>query len=820
MIRLSFNNNWFVTKVGNKAETQVGPVTVPYDAMHQEPRDPHTKNGGNTGYFPGGVYSYKKTFETPTNWVGKRVFLEFEGVYQNSKIYLNGNLIGGRPSGYALFHVELTQNLVSKGQNTLEVIADNSEEPNSRWYTGSGIYRPVWALVGQEIRVAPNGLRLSTASAEGDRANVQVDVSLTNDSSVDATINLTVLLEAPDGSLTGPIQSTQKVAAGSTVRVSQLVVVEGAMLWSPDSPNLYTATAAVSLGEEVLDTAQDDFGIRTISADSKNGLLINGKSVKLRGAGVHHDNGVIGAHTLDAAEERRVRLLKESGYNAIRSAHNPASRALLRACDLHGMLVMDELTDAWTRPKVAFDYSQYFTDWWERDLEAMISNAFNHPSVIMYSIGNEISETATPKGIATNRAIASKAKSLDSTRLITNSINGFLNLIAPTDEEKLAAKALEAKEKGENPNKNLIGILNLLLGILDKIMGPLMRMKAVDEKTKDAFADVDVAGYNYMVGRYEMDGKLHPDRVIVGSETRASLSIPAWKAAEKLPHVIGDFTWTGWDYIGEAGLATKQYGTTKRRIYHPYPALLAGEPVLDITGFRQTQSYLNEIGWHLSRGPHIAVEPVNHAGEKVVKTGWRATNSISSWSWDGCEGRVATVEVYADCDRIVLRLNGKKVGSAKCGRDGDYLTKFKVRYQPGELTAVAYEKDGTEIGSSTLVSASTSLEIDIQPETYAIRADGSDLCYVAIQLTDENGILRPLADRALSVQVSGAATLLGFGSAEAITTEAFASTTHKTFNGRAMAVLRAGLAEGPATISVSADDCATESVDIFVSRTA
>ena len=431
-----------------------------------------------------------------------------------------------------------------------------------------------------------------------------------------------------------------------------------AALWSPATPQLHTATTRIEDGDATVDSATEEFGIRVVTADARHGLRINGTPVKLRGAAIHHDNGVIGAHTLDAADDRRIRILKESGFNAIRSAHNAASRSLLRACDRHGVLVMDELTDAWFRPKVLNDYSLDFVDWWERDLEALVANGYNHPSVIMYSIGNEIAETATPRGIEMNKRIADRARELDPSRLVTNGINGFLNLISPQDEEKLAAKAAAARETGENPNKNLIGILNLIIGILDRMLERIVRLKAVDKRTRDAFAALDVAGYNYMVGRYEIDAKLHPHRVIVGSETRAAHTVKIWKRIEHLNHVIGDFAWTGWDYIGEAGLASKQYGTTKRSIYHPYPALLAGEPVIDITGFRQSQSYLNEIAWHRATGPHIAVEPVNHSGEKVVKTGWRATNSIDSWSWEGCEGREATVEVYADAARIELQLNG------------------------------------------------------------------------------------------------------------------------------------------------------------------
>ena len=684
MRRTSFDEDWFVTKEGDEPGAPIGPVTLPYDAMHYEERAADTRNVGNTGYYPGGVYRYSKTFTAPESWRDLSVVVEFEGVYHRSTVYVNGEPAGGRPSGYAVFHIALDGLLKYGADNVIEVVADTTDTPNARWYTGSGIYRPVNLLVGGRARISPTGLRTATVSIVHGTATVAVQATLDLEDHATAPLVLVTELVGPDGQVLAPVRTEVERGQGHKVTVQQEISVPNALLWSPETPQLYTVHVSVLSDNKIVDAAQEQFGIRTVTVDSRHGLRINGTTVKLRGACIHHDNGVIGAHTLDAADDRRVRILKESGFNAIRSAHNAASRALLRACDRHGVLVMDELTDAWRRPKVAFDYSLDFEDWWERDLEALVANGVNHPSVIMYSIGNEIAETATPRGIELNRRMARRTRELDPTRPVTNGINGFLNLISPMDDEKLAEKARQARESGENPNKNLIGILNLIIGILDRNLDRIVRMKRVDARTRDAFAELDVAGYNYMVGRYELDARLHPDRVIVGSETRASHTVKIWKLIKDLPHVIGDFAWTGWDYIGEAGLATKQYGTTKRSIYHPYPALLAGEPVIDITGVRQTQSYVNEIAWGLATGPHIAVEPVNRAGEKVVKTGWRATNSIASWSWEGCEGRPAVVEVYADATRVELHLNGRMVGAARPGRDGDFLATFSLPYEPGE----------------------------------------------------------------------------------------------------------------------------------------
>ncbi len=610
------------------------------------------------------------------------------------------------------------------------------------------------------------------------------------------------VLSGPDGGTTVSAQTPVSAEGVAHLRIA----VTGAKPWSPERPQRYTA--AVTLRDEhstTLDESRTEFGIRTVEVDARRGLRINGVPLKLRGACIHHDNGVIGAHTLDAAEDRRIRLLKESGYNAIRSAHNPLARATLRACDRHGVLVMDELTDVWRRPKVTNDLADEFDTWWERDLESMIAKDINHPSVIMYSIGNEIAETATERGIEMNRRLAERTRELDPTRLVTNCINGFLNLISPQNDAKLAEKRAAQKKAGEAPNKNLILVLNYLMAVLERTLKYIVRLPTVDRRTRDAYGAVDVAGYNYMSGRYRLDRKRHPDRVIVGSETNPNDTVAIWKDIDTLPNVIGDFTWTGWDYIGEAGYAAVHYDEP-RKLFSPWPGLLAGMPVIDITGHRQTQSYLNEIVWHLRRGPYIAVQPVNHAGQKKSCRPGR-TDSIRSWTWEGFEGRDAIVEVHADATRVELLLNGVSVGTEPAGPKKGYRTHFTVPYRPGELTAIAYDSAGREIGRDALASARHGLRLKVASETEALAADGHDLAYLPIELTDDDGVLRPLADREVHVAVSGAGRLLGFGSAQPITAEGFSSDRHSTYYGRALAVVRAGHDAGEVSVTVSADGC-------------
>ncbi|GAB2674699.1 glycoside hydrolase family 2 TIM barrel-domain containing protein [Nocardia goodfellowii] len=799
MIRYPFNDDWYLT-----GGHQGGPVILPHDAMFYERRDPHCRNSWNTGYYPGGVYRYTKTFVAAEDWRSGHVVMEFEGVYQNAEVRINGRAAGGYPNGYTVFRVDADSFLDYGSNNTVEVVARNDGPPNSRWYSGSGIYRPVNLLVGGPVHIAPDGLRIHITELDSARARIAVEATITNVGCTERTVTLAHTVTDPHGREVGHHQEKVCLAARTSRTLRQTLAVPAARPWHPDHPDLYHCLTRLLDDDQTIDRCRERFGIRTLQLDARNGLRLNGLPIKLRGGCIHHDHGVIGAHGLPAAEDRRIRILKAAGYNAIRSAHNPASHALLEACDRHGMLVLDELTDVWFRPKLSGDYSQYFERWWQRDLEAMIAKDYNHPSVIMYSIGNEIAETATPRGIELSQRIATTARGLDSTRYVTNCVNGLLNLIAAEDDP--ARDERKRQDADAEPHKNLIAVMNFLMSLLMDKLGHLVKLPRIDRRTREVFATVDIAGYNYMHGRYRKDARKYPTRVIVGSETPPPHTARIWREIEQLPNVIGDFTWTAWDYLGEAGIATRVYGASTA-LYRPYPALLAGTPVIDITGHRQTQSYLNEIIWHRRRGPHIAVQPVDQAGRKLSRSGFRSTTSLASWSWEGCEGRTAVVEVYADAARIDLLLNGKHIGSRAAGIERGYLAEFRLPYQPGVLTAVAYQHDGTEIGRCSLRSADARLQLTVRSDRTRLISDGSDLAHLDITLTDHNGIVKPLADREITVTVEGAATLLGLGSAAPTTDEDFTDNVHTTYYGRALAVIRAGKQPGPITLTVSAADC-------------
>lgn len=791
MIRKSFNENWFFCKEDNKSNPRmVGPIALPHDAMLGEQRSPDGKTGHAGGFFPGGVYIYEKTFDLPENAAEQTLLFEFEGVYQRSKVFINGKEAGGWPFGYTRFTVQADPYLIYGASNHIRVVVDNSDVPNSRWYSGSGIYRNVNLLIGNKVHLQPYGVRISTLSISNP-AKIQVETQVVNDENLNCQVQTEIL----DGG---------NVIASHTGELNAVFEIPQAKLWSDESPNLYTCRVTLLNDGTNLDQLVEPFGIRSIECTPQKGLLVNGKPTKLRGACVHHDNGVLGAATFAAAEERRVRILKEVGYNAIRSSHNPMSVAMLEACDRYGMYVIDELTDTWWIPKYPGDFSKEFLDWWEKDLAAMVDKDFNHPSVIMYSMGNEISETALPKGIDFSKVIAAKARELDSTRLITIGINLQLNQMNYQGRSHYKEKGDgEEGKPGQKPQREITTstYVNTIMNVMKPLDFIFLTQKSVDLATRDAFQYFDVAGYNYGVVRYIIDGKLHPERVIVGSETYPSDIYDNWQLVEKLPYLIGDFQWAGWDYLGEAGSGMWEYGNKKGALYKAYPCILAEQGLIDITGYITARAYYNKVVWGLEEKPYICVRPVNHSGERPSKSVWRSTDAIASWSWAGCEGKTAEIEVYSNADQVELRLNGRLLGKKKLRK---MKALFKTKFTPGILEAISYDAQGKELSRSHLKSADDTTRLRVTVDRPVLQANGQDLAFLTIEITDDQGIVKMLEDCSVSVTVEGAGTLQGFGSARPFTEESFTDCEHFTYYGRAIAVIRAGLEAGTIQVNVSA----------------
>jgi beta-galactosidase len=561
----------------------------------------------------------------------------------------------------------------------------------------------------------------------------------------------------------------------------------------------------------VLEEETTRFGIRTIDVDAVRGLRINGEPLELRGACIHHDNGVIGAATIPRADERRVEILKQAGFNALRSAHHPTSREMLAACDRLGMLVMDEAFDMWTEQKNEDDYGRFFPDWWQADVDAMVRKDVNHPSVIMYSIGNEIPDVGNPAGARIGRAICERIRMLDDTRLVTNSINPLL-ACGPALFSSLGESA-----GAPSPSSDL-GV-NTMMSMMEQWLPVLLQGEIVDEKTAESFSYLDVSGYNYAESRYAMDHELHPQRVIVGSETNPAKIARNWDLVNEHAHVIGDFTWTGWDYLGESGIGRMHYsggdaGTGETGgLMGSYPWITSNTGDIDITGFRRPVSHWREIVWGLRDTPYVAVRPPAHHGvDADLRQMWTFTDAIASWSWPGYEGRPITVEVYADADEVELLVNGGSVGRATVGEEHPFVASIETTYAPGELVAVAH-RSGSEVGRTSLTSASGPVQLDVVVDRDRIDATDRDLAYVEVTLVDRDGNLHSSEDRAVSVVVDGPAMLQGFGSGNPCTEETFGAGTHDTFNGRALAVVRPTGA-GTIIVTVSAKDCDDRTVTI------
>ena len=748
MQKICFNSNWVCN---GKA------VTLPHDAQILEKRNPKASDGGH-GYFPGGIYTYEKVFTAPAEWEGKHILVEFEGVYKNSTVSLNGAVIGGHKYGYTTFNVELT-GLHYGGENTLTVVADNSKLPNSRWYTGSGIYRPVWLYIGDAQRIGYQGVKITTLSI--DPAVIRVESKATAEVCVD-------------------ILDGETVVASETGTAIELAI-PNAKLWSAETPNLYTAR--VTCGDDVV---EEKFGIRKIEWSTK-GLFINGKETLLRGGCLHHDSGILGAATYDESEWRRIRILKEAGFNAIRSSHNPASRAMLEACDHYGMYMIDETFDMWYNRKTPYDYGCDFEQHWAEDTAAMVHRDYNHPCVIMYSIGNEVAEPGEAKGLEYGKKQVDLIHSLDSTRPVTCGLNLMVmsryakgqGIYKDGVQNTGPKKQKQKEEKVQNGSL----IFNIIASFTGSGMNNGGNSPKVDALATPIINTLDIAGYNYGSGRYPLEEKQHPERIIFGSETLPPDIWENWQMVKKYPYLLGNFMWACWDYLGEAGIGAWSY-TGGMAFNRPYPWLLAGSGVIDICGNPDGSCRYASTVWGLESAPRIAVKPVNHPGIRPSKSTWRATNAIESWAWRGCDGNKADVEVYSDAAAVELLVNDKSLGKKKIK---ECKTLFKTRYVPGTVTAIAYDTNGIELSRSTLSSAEGKLSISVKPEEESAKA--GQIVYVPVEIIGKNGVVESNADRKLRVTVEGG-ELLAFGTGNPCTPEQYHAGSFTSYHGRALAAVR------------------------------
>ena len=731
--RQLFDFGWQFTHNGKTIN-----VDLPHDwDIYEGPNSGKGATGTGGGWFEGGKGEYRKTFATPE---GELVKLHFEGVYQHAEVFVNGQKAGQHAYGYTPFTVDVTPYLHhDKQQNEVVVRVDNSQQTNCRWYSGSGIYRHVWLLTMPALHIAENGVFVTTPEVSADKAQVRVEVTVVNESDQNRNASVAV----------GSQLLMASVPAHESKTVTTTVFVNNPQLWSPESPTLYEANVELKEAGATIDQQTVKYGIRSFSFDAEQGFVLNGKKVLINGACVHHDDGLVGAMAFDAAEIRKVRLMKEAGFNLIRTSHNPTTRAFLDACDSIGMLVIDEAFDGWRTQKNPFDYSTVIDSCYREDIHAMVLRDRNHPSVISWSIGNEVIERKEIRVVYTARKMKAAILEKDTTRPVT--------------------EALCAWDR--------------------------------DWEIYDPHAEVlDVVGYNYMIFKHASDHQRDPKRVIWQTESYPRDAFNNWAITNDFPYVVGDIVWTGLDYLGESSIGRYYYdGERSGEHYigggHPeWHGAYCGD--VDITGWRKPISHYREMLWNAKENLYMAVREPNGYFGNIKETAWSVWPTWESWTWKGWEGKPVEVEVYTKLPEVKLYLNDQLVGTKQVGRDTQFKAVFSVPYQPGTLRA---EAGGQTV---TLSTAGEPARLRLTADKRTLKADGQDLAFVTVEVIDSKGNVCPEAAIPCQVSVSGQGRLMAAASADLKDTEPYTSSQLKTWKGRAMIVVRSSQKAGKTSVSV------------------
>ena len=813
---MKINRDWYFDlgqlDVGKRASRQFGAqmVNLPHDYMIRGEVFAEAPSGAASGYYDAGVAHYVKEIDIPADWAEERIALRLDGAMMNATVEINGDKAALQHYGYAPFEADITRLVYPGEKNRIVITVNPSMQPNSRWYSGAGLFRGVELAHGPMLRAAFGGLSAWTKKIEYDEsgapetAYLNVSADIENGWAENRVAEVWFdLLREDSGETVLSRKTVTQVGPLSTATAYMTLTVDQPRLWSAESPELYRLKVRVKeigtyktrLIPSEKPTEDEDsvlFGIRTVEADVRHGLRINGRETKLKGGCLHHDNGVIGAVSLYDAEARKVKKLKEVGFNAIRTTHNPPSAALIEACDRLGMYVFDEAFDAWGMGKQPGDYNQFFATDWEKDLAAFVRRDRCHPSVILWSTGNEITERAgLGEGYIVARRLAETIRRLDPSRPVSNGVCSFWNGL----DDVLQDEQQRRWSTGQNaaPGKE-----DLLW----------------EEYTEGFVNGLDVVGYNYLEDKYEKDHEMFPERVILGSENFPKEIGLHWPMIEKTPWVIGDFTWTAWDYIGEAGIGKASfYEPGDPRIGNPwgapspFPWRTANDADFDVTGCIRPQGVYRRIVWGSGETALFSYDP-DHFDKVETLSNWGFPGVWPRWNWQGREGKLVKVAVFSLAEEAELLVNGVSQGRQKAGEalvqgmPGTFL--FETVYQPGTVEAVGYV-NGREVSRSALRTVGKAIGLRLTAETPCLKANGESLAYVYAELVDENGNTVPDADVLLTAQVTGAAELMGFGSGQPVTAENYTAGRFTTYQGRALAVLRAGQNPGEARLTVRAE---------------
>jgi len=735
------------------------------------PFNPAAISQVNGGFTEGGTGWYRKTFTVDQALKGKRFFIRFDGVYMNADVWINGQSLGNHAYGYTSFAFDLTSHIRTGAKNTIVVKVKNEGE-NSRWYSGSGIYRHVWLSIVNPIHIQQWGTYITTPTVTATSATVAIKTSLTNNNPISYNITLQSIIKDANGKEIASTSSQKSLPGDTKQEAEQTITVPSPVLWSVEKPVLYIMHTKVYQQNNngsaplLLDEQQTTFGIRALSFDT-TGFRLNGQLIKLKGGCIHHDNGPLGAKAYDRAEERKIGLLKASGYNAIRCAHNPPSPALLEACDRLGMLVIDEVFDMWSIAKNPADYHQFFAEWWQRDIESMVMRDRNHPSIIMWSIGNEIPERGTAAGVKTASALAGHIREMDNTRPVTAAVNGL------------------------NPDKDPF------------------------------FAMLDIAGYNYAAGGdhwqknvYTQDHQRVPDRIIYESESYPLDAFDSWMKVIDHPYVLGGFVWTAFDYIGEASIGWLGYFQSSN--FYPWTLAFCGD--IDICGWKRPQSYYRDALWKENQLAVFVKPPLpsfKQNPDREAWSKWHWADAVDEWNWEGHENEPLEVTVYSSCDRVELLLNGRSLGKKKTDRSTEFMATWKVPYAAGELKAIGF-KGKKIIKSSVLKTAGKASQLRLSADRSQLLADNQDLSYITVECIDDNGNRNPKATPLLKFSVSGDAQIIGVGNADPMSTESYQQPQRKAWKGRVLVIVKAGKQPGTIRLTASGDGVKETNISIDV----
>lgn len=760
-------------------------VDLPHDWSIEAAPAEKNPTGSGGGFFPAGVGWYRRTFTAPPTWKGRRVSVEFDGVASNATVYLNGKKLGVHPYAYTTFRFDLTAELDFSRPNVLAVRVDNSEQPSSRWYTGAGIYRHVKINITQPIHVAPWGVFVSTPEASTTSAKVAVRTDVQNDSASSAEITVNTTLLAANGKTVATQRSPLQLAAGAHQESTQQITITNPALWSPATPTLYRAVTEVIQSGKVIDRVETSFGVRSLAWSIDKGLVLNGRSIKLAGGSVHHDNGPLGAAAFDRAEQRKVEILKASGFNAVRTAHNPPSPAFLEACDRLGLLVLDEPFDVWTKSKAKYDYARFFKDWWQQDIDAMVMRDRNHPSIIFWGIGNEIPEAWTSAGAPIAKDLASRVRSLDTTRPLTEAFPGA----------------------------------------------------TYTPSTDAVMSQLDISGYNYNLATNQArDHERVPTRIMMTTESFPAAAFSEWKLAHDYPYILGEFVWTAMDYLGESGIGApatvspemaeqaakmapmmgqifanmgadgkNPFETMAAPDAKPNPMMglmFAGFPWhaadsgdIDLTGYRKPQSYYRDILWNGGDRVYATVRQPAPEGKKIVALGWSVYPTLPSWTWPGQEGKDLQVEVYAGTEKVRLYLNDKLIGEMPTAIEQERKATFTVPYAPGTLKAVGLNGN-REVASALLQTVAEPAKLRLNADRSTLHADGQDLSYITVEALDAKGQPQPNASSEVEFSLTGPGSIVAVGNGDGASIESYQGSRRALFHGRALVIVRSSRTAG------------------------